>query len=50
MPPSFRFPDFAQVWTPLAWTDQEREVRGEHHYVVIARLAPGVSVNQRKRR
>jgi len=46
MPPSFRFPDFAQVWTPLAWTDQEREVRGEHHYVVIARLAPGVSVNQ----
>jgi len=22
MPPSFRFPDFAQMWTPLAWTDQ----------------------------
>lgn len=44
MPPSFRYPDFAEMWTPLAWTDTERIVRGEHHYVVIARLKPGVSV------
>jgi putative ABC transport system permease protein len=46
MPPSFRYPDFAQMWTPLAWTDQERTVRGEHHYVVIARLKPHVDVPQ----
>jgi putative ABC transport system permease protein len=46
MPPSFRFPDFAQVWTPMAWTDRERAVRGEHHYVVIARLGPNVNLNQ----
>ena len=24
MPASLRFPDFAQVWVPMAWTDQER--------------------------
>ena len=29
----------------MAWTDAERTVRGEHHYIVIARLKPGVSVN-----
>ena len=46
MPPSFRFPDLAQMWTPMAWTDQERAVRGEHHYMVIARLKTGVSVKQ----
>jgi len=46
MPPSFRIPDFAQMWTPMAWTDREKAVRGEHHYVVIARLKPGVDVKQ----
>lgn len=46
MPESFRFPEFAQVWTPMGWTDAERAVRGEHHSVVIARLRPGVDVKQ----
>src|ERR1700686_2958714 len=46
MPPSFRIPDIAQLWTPMAWTDKERAVRGEHHYMVIARLKPGVDVRQ----
>lgn len=46
MPASFRLPDFAQMWTPMAWTDKERAVRGEHHYVVIARLKRGVELNQ----
>lgn len=46
MPPSFRIPDFAQLWTPMAWSDQERAVRGEHHYMVVARLKPGINVNQ----
>src|SRR5579864_4190810 len=45
MPASFRFPDFAQMWTPMAWTAAERAVRGEHHYGVVARLKPGVTVN-----
>jgi len=46
MPPSFRFPDFAQMWTPMAWTDKERAVRGEHHSIVVARLKPGVDLKQ----
>ena len=46
MPRDFRYPDFAQMWTPMAWTDQQKAVRGEHHYVVIARLKPGVRVSQ----
>jgi predicted permease len=46
MPASFQFPDFAKMWTPMAWTDQERAVRGEHHSIVIARLKPGVDLKQ----
>ena len=46
MPSNFRFPDFAQMWTPMAWTDQERAVRGEHHSIVIARLKPGIELKQ----
>jgi putative ABC transport system permease protein len=46
MPSSLRLPDWAQIWTPMAWTDKERAVRGEHHYMVIARLRPGVELKQ----
>ena len=46
MPPSFRYPDFAQMWTPLGLTDTERAVRGEHHSLVIARLKPGIDLRQ----
>ena len=41
-----RFPSWAQMWMPLAWTDQQRAVRGEHHYGVIGRLRPGVELKQ----
>ena len=43
---NFRFPEFAQVWTPMAWTDQDKAVRGNHNYMVIARLKPGADVQQ----
>ncbi len=46
MPQTFRFPDFAQMWTPMGMTDRERAVRGEHHSMVIARLKPGVDLKQ----
>jgi predicted permease len=42
----FRFPGWAQLWTPMGWSDKERAVRGEHHYMVIARLKPGVALPQ----
>jgi putative ABC transport system permease protein len=34
----------ARLWVPLAWTPAEREVRGNHNYLVVARLKPGVTV------
>jgi putative ABC transport system permease protein len=52
MPPGFEFPiasdpnDRVQMWKPLAWTDQERAVRDNHNYGVVARLKDGVSLKQ----
>lgn len=52
MPTKFQFPilsdpaDAVKLWTPLAMTNRQRAVRGEHHYGVIARLRPGVTVQQ----
>jgi predicted permease len=34
------------LWTPLAWTDADRAVRGNHNYKVIARLKPGADVKR----
>jgi predicted permease len=48
MPDTFRFPEWAQVWAPLAWTNEEEAVRGNHNYVAIARLKPGVAIEQAK--
>jgi putative ABC transport system permease protein len=46
MGPHFRRPDFVQIWTPLGWTDQERAIRGNHNYLVVARLKPGTTLKQ----
>ena len=46
MPSSFQMPPQVQIWTPLALTDKEKAVRGEHHFGVIGRLKPGVDVKQ----
>jgi putative ABC transport system permease protein len=46
MGPKMTTPDFAQVWTPLALTDKEASVRGEHHFQAIARLKPGATLSQ----
>jgi putative ABC transport system permease protein len=46
MPPRFEMPPSVQIWTPLAWTDQEKAVRGEHHFGVIGRLKPGTGLKQ----
>jgi putative ABC transport system permease protein len=50
--PEFDFPissdpdSRTQMWKPLAWTDQERAIRGDHNYAVIARLKDGVTLRQ----
>jgi putative ABC transport system permease protein len=46
MPASFTFPTFAQIWTPLTLSSDERNVRGIHDYLAIGRLKPGVSLQQ----
>ena len=48
MPPKFKFPDWADLWVPMAWSDERRAVRGNHNYMVIGRLKPEVSVEQAK--
>jgi putative ABC transport system permease protein len=47
MPAGFHFPTReSEVWTPLAFTDQEWARRGAHFLRVIARLKPGISLEQ----
>ena len=46
MPKDFVLPGWAQLWVPMAWTDQEKAIRGNHNCSVIARLKPGVSDQQ----
>jgi len=46
MPAEFSFPLQAKLAIPLAWTDKERTVRGNHNLLVIARLKPGVDQQQ----
>jgi putative ABC transport system permease protein len=48
MPETFLLPSFAKVWVLLGWSDAERAVRGNHNYLVIARLKPGVQIQQAK--
>jgi len=46
MAADFQKPGFAEIWHPLVWDATEKVVRGEHHFLAVARLKPGVSVNQ----
>jgi putative ABC transport system permease protein len=46
MPETFRFPSWAKLWVPLAWSDEIRAVRGNHNYLVIARLKKNVDIHQ----
>src|SRR5215510_4939953 len=45
MPPDFKFPDVADLWVPLA-LDTNRMTRTDHGLSAIARLKPGVTVEQ----
>ena len=46
MPADFDKPAWATFWTPLVWDPAEKVVRGEHHFLAIARLKPGVTIAQ----
>jgi putative ABC transport system permease protein len=47
MPPSFRFPSADdQFWIPIAFTQAEAARRGAHFLQVVARMRPGVTLEQ----
>jgi putative ABC transport system permease protein len=47
MPPSFQFPSREdELWVPIAFTQREAANRGNHYLEVVARMKPGVSVEQ----
>ncbi len=45
MPPDFNFPNNEELWTPLAM-DYANEPRASHGFDAIARLAPGITLEQ----
>ena len=52
MKPGFEFPvdtdpnTAPQMWKPLAWSGPDRAIRDDHNYGVVARLKPGVTLQQ----
>ena len=54
MRPDFQFPigtdpaNAPQMWKPAGWSAAERTIRDNHNYLVIARLKPGVTLQQAK--
>ena len=47
MPSNFQFPSReVDLWVPIAFTTQEAANRGRHYLQVIARLKPGISLEQ----
>lgn len=52
MPRGFDYPIYPgyqpQMWKPQNWTGEERTIRDNHNYGVIARLKPGVTLEQAK--
>jgi putative ABC transport system permease protein len=46
MGPAERIPDYSSAWIPFVWEAKERVVRNNHNKLAIARLKPGVTVEQ----
>ncbi|HEX5732214.1 MAG TPA: ABC transporter permease [Blastocatellia bacterium] len=46
LPPEFRFLDEKQMWAPKVFSDLDRRLRTGGYINVVARLKPGVSVEQ----
>ncbi len=46
MPPSFRFPEKADLWIPLALSDKESHDRMMHGTSLLAKLKPGAGLPQ----
>ncbi len=46
MPAEFQFPADREVWAPRVLRESDRQLRGPTYWNVIARLKPGVTINQ----
>jgi putative ABC transport system permease protein len=47
MPPNFQFPNRdAELWVPIAFSSQEAANRGKHYLQVVARMKPGITLQQ----
>ncbi|HYG10021.1 MAG TPA: ABC transporter permease [Pyrinomonadaceae bacterium] len=47
MPPHFQFPSRDdELWVPIAFTSEEAANRGRHYLQVVARMKPGVTLEQ----
>jgi putative ABC transport system permease protein len=46
MPQQLKFPGWADVWMPLVWDAKQQAVRGNHNYLVIARLRSDADVRR----
>jgi len=46
MPPEFQFPADREVWAPRVLRENDRQLRAATYWNVIARLKPGVTINQ----
>ncbi|MGE5813599.1 MAG: ADOP family duplicated permease [Acidobacteriota bacterium] len=46
MGPQVVFPEWAQMWTPLGWTAEKRQIRSNHNCLVVGRLRTGVSLDK----
>jgi putative ABC transport system permease protein len=46
MPPEFKQPSFAEVWTPVFMDSGELKARESRYFTVAARLRPGVTLEQ----
>jgi putative ABC transport system permease protein len=46
MPPDYNYPPGGELLAPLALTPQQKQSRRNHTYLAVARLKPGVSIEQ----
>lgn len=46
MPDTFRFPGWARIWIPAAWTAKDLANRNKHGSFAIGRLHPGVTLDK----
>ena len=50
MPPDFKFPSYAQVWTPIARDSGEMKSRASRYFQAIGRIRQGETIESAQAR